>query len=51
MLHLFLKLGDRIFIIERASGEFQDENSIPECKKYHPLAHELKNLFLPRPIR
>ena len=30
--------------------EFQDENSVPECKKYHTLAHKFKNLFLPRPI-
>ena len=40
----------RIFILERASGEFEDENSIPKCKKYHPLPHEMKNIFLPRPI-
>ena len=32
------------------SGEFNDENFVPECKKYHTLAHKFKNLFLPRPI-
>ena len=29
---------------------FHDENSVPECKKYHTLAHKFKNLFLPHPI-
>ena len=47
---IFLTGGVRIFILERASGEFHDENSVPECKKYHTLAHKIKNLFLPRPI-
>ena len=42
--------GDRIVILERASDEFHDENSVPECKKYHSLAHKCMNLFLPRPI-
>ena len=37
---IFLTRGDRIFILERASGEFHDENSVPECKKYHTLAHK-----------
>ena len=37
--------------VEQASGEFQDENFTPKCKKYHPLPHKLKNLFLPRAIR
>ena len=46
---IFLTRGDRIFILERASGEFHDENFVPECKKYHTLAHKFKNLFLPRP--
>ena len=32
------------------TSEFHDENSVPECKKYHTLAHKFKNLFLPRPI-
>ena len=36
--------------LERASGEFHDGNSVPECKKYHTLAHKFKNLFLPCPI-
>ena len=26
-------------------GSFQDENSIPSCKKYHSLADALKNLY------
>ena len=30
--------------------KFHDEYSVPECKKYHTLAHKFKNLFLPRPI-
>ena len=47
---IFLTRGDKIFILERASGDFQDENSVPECKKYHTLAHNFKNLFQPRPI-
>ena len=49
---IFLTQGDRIFILERASGEFHDENFVPEYKKYHTLAHKFKNLhvFLPRPI-
>ena len=29
-----------------AEGSFQDENSIPSCKKYHPLSHTLKNLYI-----
>ena len=32
---IFLTLGDRIFILELARGSFEDENSVPECKKYH----------------
>ena len=47
---IFLTRGVRIFILEPASGEFHDENSVPECKKYHTLAHKIMNLFLPRPI-
>ena len=42
----------RLFTIHlNASGEFQDENSIPECKKCPTPPHKLKNLFPPRPIR
>ena len=47
---IFRTRGDRISILERASGESHDENFVPECKKYHTLAHKSKNLFLPRPI-
>ena len=39
-------LGDRIFIMELARGSFQDENSVPSCKKYHSLAHASKNLYI-----
>ena len=28
------------------TGEFQDENSVPSCKKYHSLAHASKNLYV-----
>ena len=38
------------FHLGTTSGEFHDENSVPECKKYHTVAHKFKNLFLPRPI-
>ena len=38
-------LGDKIFIMELARGSFQDENSVPSCKKYHSLAHASKNLY------
>ena len=44
---IFLTRGDRIFILEQASGEFQDENSTPECKKYHSLEHVLR---MPAPV-
>ena len=44
---IFLTLGDRIFIMELARGSFQDENSVPSCKKYHSLAHASKNLYVP----
>ena len=43
---IFLTLGDRIFIMELARGSFQDENSVPSCKKYHSLAHASKNLYV-----
>ena len=43
---IFPTLGDRIFIMELARGSFQDENSVPSCKKYHPLAHASKNLYI-----
>ena len=43
---IFLTLGDKIFILERASGEFQDDNSVPSCKKDHSLAHASKNLYI-----
>ena len=42
---IFLTLGDRILIMELARGSFQDENSVPSCKKYHSLAHTSKNLY------
>ena len=42
---IFLTRGDRIFIMELARGSFQDENSVPSCKKYHFLAHVSKNLY------
>ena len=38
-------IQDRIFIMELARGSFQDENSVPSCKKYHSLAHASKNLY------
>ena len=43
---IFLTLGDRIFIMELARGSFQDENSVPSCKKYHSLAHASTNLYI-----
>ena len=44
---IFLTLGDRIYIMELARGSFQDENSVPSCKKYHSLAHASKNPYTP----
>ena len=32
--------------MELARGSFQDENSVPSCKKYHSLAHASKNLYI-----
>ena len=32
--------------MELARGSFQDENSVPLCKKYHSLAHTSKNLYV-----
>ena len=31
--------------MELARGSFQDENSVPSCKKYRSLAHASKNLY------
>ena len=31
--------------MELARGSFQDEYSLPSCKKYYSLAHASKNLY------
>ena len=36
--------------MELARGSFQDENSVPSCKKYHSLAQASKNLYNPKGI-
>ena len=47
---IFLTLGDRIFIMELAGGSFQDENSVPSCKKYHsPTLRRVLQLRISRP--